>query len=237
MDVLILGKQRSMKARILWVEGGRADSSLYILGLRKHGYTVESVATGTEALERLVELEPDLIVVNTASMKTTGKRICQSLHRKSQRTPILVIAAGAGTLTNDQDVNVVLVLPFTLRKLLNRVKPLLPGDGANYIYRGPIRLDLQRRVVRCMGREESLTPRLVHLLTIFMEHSGEVLERSWLFREVWKTEYTADTRTLDVHISWLRQALEPDPRKPRFIKTSRGIGYRLDISPEKPVKS
>ena len=62
-----------------------------------------------------------------------------------------------------------------------------------------------------------------------MEHPGEMLERERLFREVWKTEYTGDTRTLDVHISWLRQAIEVDPRKPHFLKTIRGVGYRLDI--------
>ena len=181
--------------------------------------------------------EPDLIVVNTASMKTTGKRICQSLRKKSAHTPILVIASSEVTTANDNGVNVVLALPFTLRKLLNRLKHLMPGDGANYNYKGPIRLDLQRRVVRCMGHEETLTPRLVHLLKTFMEHSGEVLERGWLFREVWSTEYTGDTRTLDVHISWLRRAIEPEPRHPRFLKTIRGVGYRLDVAQEKPAKS
>jgi DNA-binding response OmpR family regulator len=62
-----------------------------------------------------------------------------------------------------------------------------------------------------------------------MDHSGEALEREQLFREVWKTEYTGDTRTLDVHISWLRQAIEEDPRNPQFLKTIRGVGYRLDV--------
>jgi DNA-binding response OmpR family regulator len=64
---------------------------------------------------------------------------------------------------------------------------------------------------------------------MLMENTGEVLERKNLFRRVWKTEYTGDTRTLDVHISWLRRAIEHDPRRPRFLKTIRGVGYRLDI--------
>jgi DNA-binding response OmpR family regulator len=62
-----------------------------------------------------------------------------------------------------------------------------------------------------------------------MEHAGEVIERKELFRMVWETDYAGDTRTLDVHISWLRQAMEEDPRNPRYIKTVRGEGYRLDI--------
>jgi DNA-binding response OmpR family regulator len=80
-----------------------------------------------------------------------------------------------------------------------------------------------------MGKEERLTPRLTSLLHLFMLHPGEVLERDDIFRQVWKTEYIDDTRTLDVHVSWLRQAIEEDPRKPRFLKTIRGVGYRLDV--------
>ncbi len=94
---------------------------------------------------------------------------------------------------------------------------------------GPIRLDLENKQLRCQGRETKLTPRLVLLLKILMKHPGEVLEREHLFKEVWSTDYTEDTRTLDVHISWLRRALEDDPRNPKFLKTVRSVGYRLDV--------
>ena len=96
------------------------------------------------------------------------------------------------------------------------------------IHVGSIRLDLDRKRVRCHGREATLTPRLTHLLKTLMEHPGEALEREYLFRIVWNTEYMGDTRTLDVHISWLRRAIEENPRKPRLLKTIRGVGYRLD---------
>jgi DNA-binding response OmpR family regulator len=124
---------------------------------------------------------------------------------------------------------VVLSPPFTLRKLLNRIAPLLPGDGAHLLHVGPIRLDWERKRVNCQGHEARLTPRLAHLLRLLMENPGTVMERERLFREIWNTEYTVDTRTLDVHISWLRQAIEEDPRRPRFLKTIRGVGYRLDV--------
>jgi DNA-binding response OmpR family regulator len=88
---------------------------------------------------------------------------------------------------------------------------------------------MEQRRVRCMGKQSKLTPRLVGLLKILMEHRGEVIEREKLFSQVWETEYTVDTRTLDVHISWLREAIEVDPRRPRFLKTIRGVGYRLDV--------
>jgi DNA-binding response OmpR family regulator len=73
-----------------------------------------------------------------------------------------------------------------------------------------------------------LTPKLTALLKIFLRHPGEVLEREHLFREIWETNYVGDLRTLDTHISWLRQKLEIDPKNPGYIKTVRGIGYRLD---------
>jgi DNA-binding response OmpR family regulator len=218
-----------MKARILWVEGKRADGPPLAPELRKKGYVVESVTTGSEALALLPGFDPDLIVVNAASMRTSGKRICSSLRQKAIGVPIMLFADPQHASTDDVGADVVLSMPFTMRKLLNRLKPLLPGDGENMLHVGPIRLDLERKRVRCLGREATLTPRLASLLKAFMDHPGEALERGQLFREVWNTEYTGDTRTLDVHISWLRHALEEDPRKPRFLKTIRGMGYRLDV--------
>ncbi|MEW5872067.1 MAG: response regulator transcription factor [Chloroflexota bacterium] len=218
-----------MKARILWVEGKRADSPSFIPGVRKKGYVIETVATGSEALARLPDFDPDLVVINAASMRSSGKRICRSLRELSNGVPILVISDHNKPLGSEACANIVLETPFTPRKLINRILPLLPGDGENLLHVGPIRLDLERKKVRCLGRETTLTPRQANLLKLFLEHPGEALEREQLFRQVWKTEYTDDTRTLDVHISWLRRALEENPRRPRFLKTIRGVGYRLDV--------
>lgn len=216
-----------MKARILWVEGKRAESPSFIPGVKKKGYSIETVETGNEALARLSDFDPDLVLINIPSMRTTGKRIVRSLREKAKGVPLLVILEN-GQPSAGLPADAVLVLPFTVRKLLNRIVPLLPGDGGDLLHVGPIRLDMQRKRVRCQGREATLTPRLALLLKTFMEHAGEALERERLFREVWNTEYTADTRTLDVHISWLREAIEENPRHPRFLKTIRGVGYRLD---------
>lgn len=126
-------------------------------------------------------------------------------------------------------VDSVLALPFTAQKLVNRVKALMPGDGNNLISVGPIRLDIEHRRVRSLGKNTKLTPRLITLLHILMDKHGEVVERESLFKKVWETNYTGDTRTLDVHISWLRRAIELDPDNPKFLKTIRGVGYRLDV--------
>ncbi len=216
-------------ARILWIEGKRAEGPSFIPNLRKKGYAVEVVATGDAALDRLMRIDPDLAVVNAASLRTSGKRICRSLRERMNGLPIVLIAGEGQTAPTDTCANVVLSLPFTPRKLLNRIVPLLPGDGGHMLHVGPIRLDLEHKRVRCQGREARLTPRLVTILRILMQHPGELLDRAVLFRKVWDTDYTADTRTLDVHVSWLRKALEEDPRNPQFLKTIRGVGYRLDI--------
>lgn len=218
-----------MKARILWIEGNRAEGPSFIPSLRKKGFLVDVVSNGSEALEYLSTNSPDLIVLYAASLRSSGKRICKALEEHSRGTPILAIVSPSATQTNDLSARVVLTLPFTYRKLLNRITPLLPSQESHLLHAGPIRLDVERRRLRCQGRESKLTPRLASLLKTLMQHSGEVLVREDLFRQVWNTEYTEDTRTLDVHINWLRQALEEDPHHPRFLKTVRGVGYRLDV--------
>ena len=217
-----------MKASILWVEGTRTDNSSFVPSLRKKEYLVEIVPTGSAALARLVELDPDLVVVNAAALRSSGKRICNEIRQQSNKLPIVLIVSPEHAISGAIAANVVLELPFTSRKLLNRITPLLPGDGKNIIHVGLIRLDLELKRVRCKGREARLTPRMAHLLQVLLHHAGEAVERQKLFSEVWDTQYTGDTRTLDVHISWLREALEEDPRQPQFLKTIRGVGYRLD---------
>jgi len=219
-----------MKSRILWIEGKRADGPSFIPLLRKKDFLVETALTGTEAIAQLSHFDPDLVVINAASLRTSGKRICYDLRKHVNGIPILLIAK-PDQMINEEDVcaNAVLTLPFTLRKLVNRILPLLPGEGSQSLHIGPLRLDLERKRVHCQGREARITPRLALLLQALMQRAGEVIDRKQLFREVWNTNYTGDTRTLDVHISWLREAIEEDPRKPRFLKTIRGVGYRLDI--------
>ena len=213
---------------ILWIEGKRAVGPDFVPGLEDKGYDVEIVQTGNAALARLYEFDPDLVVLNAASMRTTGKRICRSIRESSNGIPILVISDPQYPSEADC-ANTVLTLPFTLRKLINRLKPLTQAESKKMLHKGPIRLDLEMRRVECQGRETRLTPRLVHLLRVLMENAGVLMERNKLFREVWETDYIGDTRTLDVHINWLRKAIEEDPRNPKYLKTLRRAGYRLDV--------
>lgn len=218
-----------MKNRILWIEGKRANSPSFVPNLRKREFQVEIVPTGSAAQEILLKFDPDIVVIHAASLRSTGKRMCQNLRSVAKNIPIVLIVDD-NTESDDTCANVALKLPFTARKLLNRILPLLPANEDQMLHIGPIRLYLDMKKVRCQGREAKLTPRLTRLLRVLMENSGAVVEREALFKEVWNTQYTGDTRTLDVHISWLREAIEDDSHHPKFLKTIRGVGYRLDIT-------
>jgi DNA-binding response OmpR family regulator len=213
---------------ILVIEGKHAEIPSFALDLQKKGFDVHIAQNGSRAVALLKEVSPSLVVINAASLRSTGLRICQSIREKDAKLPIILIIDEEREVNKDA-ADAVLALPFTVQKLVNRIKPLLPGDGKNVLHVGPIRLDLEKRRVRSLGKSTKLTPRLVMLLQLLMEKHGEVVEREPLFKKVWETNYTGDTRTLDVHISWLRRAIELDPDNPKFLKTVRGVGYRLDV--------
>lgn len=219
-----------IKLKILLVEGKRADKPTFGFGLSRKGYHVDTVANGNESLKYLEENSPHLVLINAASMRTSGKRICQSIRKQNEKVPIILILEEGGETYDNTDANVTLTLPFTLQKLVNRLRPYLPmEDDKDAKQIGPIKLDIGQRRVKIDDRQIILTPRLMVLLKSLMDQPGVVINREDLFRTVWETAYIGDTRTLDVHISWLRQALEEDPRNPQYIKTVRGIGYRLDV--------
>jgi DNA-binding response OmpR family regulator len=217
-----------MKSIILLVEGKRSDGPSFMAGLVKKGHQVESASSGNVALAYLDGERPNLVIINAASMRTSGKRICQSIRQKMPDLPIVLILDSKAETVEKGMADVVLTLPFTLQKLLNRIRPFLPVEKKDMLKAGPLELDVEQRWLIHRGKQTRMTPRLMALLKILMEHPGEVVERKDLFKQAWETEYTEDMRTLDVHISWLREIVEDDPRHPRYLKTVRGVGYRLD---------
>ena len=216
------------KAALLVIEGRHAEIPSFAADLQKKGFDVIAFQNGSQAVSKLKQTNPCVVVVNAASLRSTGVRICHSIRKKDAKVPIVLIVEDEKPLDHGL-ADSVIALPFTAQKLVNRIKALLPSDGNNVLNLGPIRLDLEHRRVRSLGKNTRLTPRLMTLLQILMDKHGEVVEREALFKKVWETNYTGDTRTLDVHISWLRRAIELDPDDPKFLKTIRGVGYRLDI--------
>jgi DNA-binding response OmpR family regulator len=126
----------------------------------------------------------------------------------------------------------VLQLPFTSRKVTNRVAKLLSCRTGIMLAAGALTLNLE---ARCVSRGDSihrLTPRQARLLEVFMRHTGQTLTRKFLMETVWETNYMGDTRTLDVHVRWIRERIEQDPSSPKYLRTVRGIGYRFGVPAE-----
>lgn len=214
---------------ILLIESGRASAPSLAPVLEKKGYRVTVQHRADSALSAAQKNEPDLVVLDAASMQASGARMTRALGAGLNGVPILLVSPKGTDPESITGPDVVLVHPFTPRKLINRVARLLPGDSRDLMEVGPIRLNLAQRTVRCLGRESRLTPKEARLLEVFLQNPGKLLTRASLIRQVWHTDYTGDTRTLDVHMSWLRRAIEPDPEHPRFLTTIRGVGYRLDL--------
>jgi DNA-binding response OmpR family regulator len=216
-------------AKVLLVESGRRSAPSFSDALQNKGYTVAIEHNARAALKRAQSYSPDVIILDVASLKTSGARMCRALYAQMNGTPILVVADRKNKPDDGCGATLTLMKPFTPRKLLNGVARLLPADDSNVLQVGPIKLNFAQRRVACGGREERVTPMQAKLLEFFLRHPGEMLSRKALIKHVWETDYTGDTRTLDVHMSWLRGVIEPNPAKPRYLKTIRGQGYRLDV--------
>jgi DNA-binding response OmpR family regulator len=215
--------------QILLIESSRSSSPSFASSLARKGYQLSIHHKIGSALQALDRVKPDLVVLDAASLQTSGSRMCRVLRSVGNGIPIILLAPAGSRSQSSDGASVTLVPPFTPRKLLNRVARLLPGDARYALEAGPIRLDLAQRRVRAFGRETRLTPKQTRLLEAFLNNPGRLMTRAGLIRQVWHTDYTGDTRTLDVHMSWLRRAIEPDPRRPRFLRTIRGMGYRFDL--------
>jgi DNA-binding response OmpR family regulator len=217
------------KAKVLLIESERASTSSFAAALERKGYSVNVHNKIKKALSAASRTKPDILILDAASMRTTGTRLCKRAREKLDGLPIILISPEGSQPDARCGANQTLVQPFTPRKLINRVDRLIPGDESATMKVGPIRLDKDKNRVYTKSGQSRLTPKLAKLLEIFLNNPGRLMMRKTLIRKIWHTDYTGDTRTLDVHMSWLRQAIEEDPSKPEMLKTIRGMGYRLDL--------
>lgn len=225
-----------VEARILLVEGKRAGDESLQAALCKAGYLVTVCHTGAAALQWL-EADantPDLVVFDGASMRSSGVRSCRRLRRALEDVPIIHTRAGDQPRDEMAGADVYLAKPYTPRKVLNRVRALLPAVASEeeIVRAGDLILYRGKRSVEVAGRGETqLTPKLAALLEEFLRHPNQVRSRRVLMQNVWQTDYIGDTRTLDVHVRWVREAIEADPSSPQRLLTVRGKGYVLRVPP------
>ncbi len=207
--------------------------------LRAEGYEVEEAADGLAGYELGRQGGVDLIVLDLMLPRKPGMEVCRDLRREGVSTPLLMLTAKGqlkdrveGLRTGADDY---LVKPFEMLELLARIEALLRRDKAwgkaaeGQVYRfGDVRVDAKQAAVFRGGERVRMSAKEYQLLLYFVQHQRETLTRSVLLREVWQYRAELSTRTVDVHVGWLRQKVEEDPKNPRWIVTRHGIGYIFD---------
>jgi len=212
----------------------RPQKTSYADALKKR-YDVISLTSGKIAVERAPLMQNGVIVLDAISLRTTGERIARQIKAEIAEMPLIHLHNGLKDgVTTPADA--VLIPPFTARKLVNAIERLVriapePAIEETLINCGPLSMNVTRRLLHVNGQEISLSPKMALLVEYFLRHPGETVDRKTLMEQVWETDYLGDTRTLDVHIRWLRRAIEATPDKPIYLKTVRKVGYRLDLTP------
>ncbi|MEN8098132.1 MAG: response regulator transcription factor [Chloroflexota bacterium] len=219
-------------AHVLLIEGRGSDSRSFSGPLQEKGYQVTIAKTGRHARELLNAIRPDVIVLDALIYGSSGIRVCNLMRSAAPRIPIIFILAFDSQPPTSVHAQVYLKRPFTVRKLINRINYLMPSAEGTILSCGPIILDLDQRSIQNGRTEQRLTPKQAKLLEILMRHPNQTITRKQLMYKVWMTEYMDDTRTLDVHIRWVRESIEEDPSKPRLLRTVRGKGYYFAAAEE-----
>jgi DNA-binding response OmpR family regulator len=218
--------QAAPVAKVLLVGRNQTNNAAFAKSLKRR-YDVTIVSSGKAAIETSAHFSPHVIVLDAASMQTPGDRLCRSLRAALPQIPIIHIHPGPkGAVESVADA--LLILPFTSRKLINSIERLVEFSDDAIITCGALQLNIERRRLLVRNQETQLTPKAALLLEAFMRQPGKVLDRKTLMSQIWETDYLGDTRTLNVHIRWLRNAIEQNPNKPRLLVTVRGVGYRFD---------
>ena len=234
-----------MPETILVVEDEPALQETLVYNLKKEGYTVEAVGDGREALDLARGLRPDLIVLDLMLPGIDGFEVCRIL-RKEMTTPVLMLTARDDVIDRVVGLEVgaddYLTKPFSMRELMARVKAQLRRTrlireelGSQSTDTPQEKLTFDNLIINQTRREVTLNdgplhikPKEYELLLFLAEHKGQMLSREFILERVWGWDYIGDSRTVDVHIRWLRQKIEANPARPERIITVRGGGYRFE---------
>ena len=225
-------------------EPGLREALFYTLN--KEGYAVEAVGDGRSAIDTARRIKPNLILLDLMLPEIDGFEVCRIL-RKEMNTPILMLTARDDEMDRVTGLEVgaddYLTKPFSMRELLARVKAQFrrarimheevgdvaqPSSQHQRLVFDDLVINMTRREVTLNGTALELKPKEYELLLFFAQHKGQMLSRQFILEHVWGWDFIGDSRTVDVHVRWIRQKIEKDPRKPTRIQTSRGGGYRFE---------
>src|SRR5215218_970146 len=230
--------------RILFVEDEPSIAEPFARALVRAGFDTTTVGTAAGALETAARIAPDLVLLDLTLPDGDGREVCRELRRHGG-VPIVMLTA-RGTETDrigglELGADDYVVKPFSGAEVIARIRAVLrrtgtaPQDGqlaGGTLSVGPLELDADARRAQLNGEELQLARKEMDLLVRLMRDAGRVVSREDLMTDVWDTNWFGSTKTLDVHVGWLRRKLGDDPAEPRFIHTVRGVGFRFASNEE-----
>ena len=223
--------------RILVVEDEESFSDALTYMLKKEGFEVSACVNGPDGIAEFERNGADLVLLDLMLPGLSGLEVCRQLRQKSD-VPVIMLTA------KDAEVDKVVGLeigaddyvtkPFSARELLARIRAVLRRRGETddvgvaVLESGPVRMDVDRHVVTVNGEAATMPLKEFELLEFLLRNAGRVLTRGQLIDRIWGSDYVGDTKTLDVHVKRLRAKVEPDPARPRYLMTVRGLGYKFE---------
>jgi DNA-binding response OmpR family regulator len=228
------------KNSILVVEDDNNLLETLRYNLEKEGYKVFTAADGAAGVDTARLEKPDLVILDVMLPSMSGYEVCRVI-RKEMNVPIMMLTARAEETDKIVGLEIgaddYVTKPFSVRELLARVKAMLrrsqmvqaePASEGIVVQAGDIRIDTARHHAEKGHKKLDLTPKEFDLLAFLAKNKGFVFTRDQLLEKVWGYDFAGDTRTVDVHIRWLREKVEADPNEPKLLQTVRGIGYKLE---------
>jgi DNA-binding response OmpR family regulator len=218
--------------RVLLAEDDTSISEPLSRALRREGYEVDITADGPTTLDRALGDSVDLILLDIGLPELDGLEVCRRVRAGGYTVPVLILTARADEVDTvvglDAGADDYVTKPFRLAELLARVRALLRRGTAEGSAVLGVRIDPDARRAWHGDTELDLTTKEFDLLWILLRDAGKVVTREQIMREVWDAKWWTSTKTLDMHISWLRRKLGDDAHSPRYITTVRGVGFRFE---------
>lgn len=230
---------RNEDKKILIVDDEQPIRTLLEYNLKQSNYETLIAADGEEALEKIRAERPDLVLLDLMLPKLDGIDVCRQLRHEENHVPIIMLTARGEepdkVLGLEIGADDYMTKPFSPREVLARVKAVLrrskqsgQEEQQEQLKEGSLIVYPERYEVLKDGEELEFTPKEFELLVYFMQNKNRVLTRDQLLSAVWNYDFAGDTRIVDVHVSHLREKIEENTKKPKYIKTVRGIGYKFE---------
>ena len=229
-------------ANVLVVEDEENILEALRYSLEREGYAVHTAVDGEEGLNLARQHSPDLIILDVMLPKMDGFELCRILRSETD-VPIIMLTARGEEIDRivglEMGADDYVTKPFSTREFMVRIRNMLRRSrhsanahstsvSGDNIVAGDLEVNLASRVVRRAGAAVEMKPREFDLLALLVKNAGRAFSRDQILQQLWGHDYYGDSRTVDVHVRWLREKIELDPSKPRRLVTVRGVGYRFD---------